>query len=658
MTIVDNHGPHKFNVGFCQHTSLNRAPEEEPLQLLRGGLWPASWEQPRTAFTMSGLRDFELLSLSTQMSTLDYWKYLTRSKDNVLTHRITTRYADLLEASRLYSFIRLTKRNDVEPSWAMGEGVLGISCPACPQPGINMHSTPPPMYGETDADGYLTGLYIVCDGNFKLVLKMKPADLQDIPLSYNSMYWVNETEAADILESAIEVPKEETTCHQFGAMGYGRYAGRVTGMVGLTCVRHMEVMRNSVVDLTKGEGFKYADLCHLSATKAYYTLPMFISGYDINCQYRKKYDERVAQTCAAFAGMTCLPEDSRLQPFTLGAVGKWHLAAHEVGCRFKFSYNFLPGAAITDGEALERIWAAITGLSARTKEMSPGHRHDVLNHHWNDMNSQRLHKMPTVLAARFEPTHQIIKDLQTHLEELEKGFSKKELSSMKATEAQFLEDVVHMDRHADLVNPYDVDFNRGDTTKDTTKKSIASATTDLEKAVAEPGMSRRDRKVLTVLCEGVDLEKTRRSLLDQLQNSTDDEKASIESTRSKFLERYAKWANVYDAHIQPALEDAAENVSVDGSESNMFPRRPESYGDVGATSGKKKQRADAWTKEIEAIDIPMPSNYEAIVLAQSPAQRLAELEMKVRRQHAQKCLEVVRTHLILMGALSGCRRMM
>lgn len=58
---------------------------------------------------------------------------------------------------------------------------------------------------------------------------------------------------------------------------------------------------------------------------------------------------------------------------------------------FKFSFNWLPGVAMTDGEAPERIWAILNGLASRTQEMSSGHRHDIINDFYGDWNVRRVH---------------------------------------------------------------------------------------------------------------------------------------------------------------------------------------------------------------------------------------------------------------------------
>ena len=81
-------------------------------------------------------------------------------------------------------------------------------------------------------------------------------------------------------------------------------------------------------------------------------------------------------------------------PFTVvSAVGKLQLPAHIESCRYKFSYYYLRGAGMTDGEALERIWSILNSLAARTKEMTTGHRHDVLNDFYGDMNVRKLHNI-------------------------------------------------------------------------------------------------------------------------------------------------------------------------------------------------------------------------------------------------------------------------
>ena len=45
---------------------------------------------------------------------------------------------------------------------------------------------------------------------------------------------------------------QPTTCHKFGAAGYGGHNGKVSGIIALAC-RHMFMLPGSIVDLNKRE---------------------------------------------------------------------------------------------------------------------------------------------------------------------------------------------------------------------------------------------------------------------------------------------------------------------------------------------------------------------------------------------------------------------
>lgn len=90
MTIVHEHGISEMKVRFCicpPDGETSAVPE--PVQLLRFGLFPGSWKQPRTAFTINGLRDYHLLSLQCQITGIDFARYLQRSTNNVEPDEVT-----------------------------------------------------------------------------------------------------------------------------------------------------------------------------------------------------------------------------------------------------------------------------------------------------------------------------------------------------------------------------------------------------------------------------------------------------------------------------------------------------------------------------------------------------------------------------------------
>ncbi|ETW85108.1 hypothetical protein HETIRDRAFT_309053, partial [Heterobasidion irregulare TC 32-1] len=70
----------------------------------------------------------------------------------------------------------------------------------------------------------------------------------------------------------------------------------------------------------------------------------------------------------------------------VAAVGKFYLLEHKVSCRYKFSYHWLPGVGMTDGEAPERIWAILNDIGGSICEMTSGHCHNIINDHHSDMN--------------------------------------------------------------------------------------------------------------------------------------------------------------------------------------------------------------------------------------------------------------------------------
>ncbi len=88
MTIVHEHGVHHFKVGFCRcprsdPTDPTNPVAPEATQLLEIGFWPGSWVQPRSAFTISVLRQFHLLSVHTQANVHDFFATLKRQTDGV-----------------------------------------------------------------------------------------------------------------------------------------------------------------------------------------------------------------------------------------------------------------------------------------------------------------------------------------------------------------------------------------------------------------------------------------------------------------------------------------------------------------------------------------------------------------------------------------------
>lgn len=195
-------------------------------------------------------------------------------------------------------------------------------------------------------------------------------------------------------------------------MGYGVYTGKVSGTVGMCCARHMVVLAGSGVDLQKGEKcvillhyldlpfaaltrrrFANVDFAHLSALQPYHALRRIYHGYDINCQYRRNLPKRLHWVKDNVRGMTSIVTTEL--PDTKHVIPKFHAGGHKRTCRPYFSAYYTPGCAMTDFETQERVWAILNHLGNRTREMTSGHRQDVINDHHSDVNVRQVHKMGT-----------------------------------------------------------------------------------------------------------------------------------------------------------------------------------------------------------------------------------------------------------------------
>ena len=74
MTIIHTTGIHQLCVSWCRCPHANR----RDIQLLRMGLYPLSYENPKTAFTFLALDDFLIENLECKTSASNYYSKLRR----------------------------------------------------------------------------------------------------------------------------------------------------------------------------------------------------------------------------------------------------------------------------------------------------------------------------------------------------------------------------------------------------------------------------------------------------------------------------------------------------------------------------------------------------------------------------------------------------
>jgi hypothetical protein len=86
-TIVDKSGVHTHNIKYCM---CGGAPPAD-IQLWQMGLFPASFSQPKTAFTFQVLDDFLLDNLECGTSAMNYYSKLRRMTTSVFPHQVPVR---------------------------------------------------------------------------------------------------------------------------------------------------------------------------------------------------------------------------------------------------------------------------------------------------------------------------------------------------------------------------------------------------------------------------------------------------------------------------------------------------------------------------------------------------------------------------------------
>jgi hypothetical protein len=156
---MHSNGFHKLAVVFCGCANdLGSLSYQN--QLLRICLFPATTDNPKTAFTFSSLDLLAQLSTQGKISTYNFYISLRNLTDPLdlmnwpvsyklfhlnyfLTHALfQKRYDELSRVIRRYKHLLLLKRsgrgNVANGITTTSDGQLAIECPACPHPGRNM----------------------------------------------------------------------------------------------------------------------------------------------------------------------------------------------------------------------------------------------------------------------------------------------------------------------------------------------------------------------------------------------------------------------------------------------------------------------------------------------------------------------------------------
>ncbi|KAG1901134.1 uncharacterized protein F5891DRAFT_979687 [Suillus fuscotomentosus] len=375
VTVVDITGIHYLIICFCQCTD---APDAEK-QLFQMGLFPASFTWPRTTFTFALLDDFALDNVESGTSAMNYYNKLRRRTSSIFPHLVPDRYRELMRVARQWWQLKLLRWNGFAHSTTHPKpGELGLFCPTCPQPGINVML--PTEYNERKPR-WLYGHSLVMDGNFKAEhLHLTNPD-DEVWLMDGLGFMVGRKRYKAHLAVATD-SMQRSECNNHRAVNQAnasRHKLEATGIGGY---------------FQKGERQMNMDYALCNAL-GYNTegLETALTFYDVNCQYNKYLLRRVEESpyLAIPFGMEII----------LG-IGLWHVHGHQDQCYVRYASNFIMGAARIDGEIMETLWAPLNIISPSCRGMSTPHWQECLDYQMNDCNFMKMIRMSIFLCRKYK----------------------------------------------------------------------------------------------------------------------------------------------------------------------------------------------------------------------------------------------------------------
>ncbi|KAJ7432012.1 hypothetical protein B0H11DRAFT_1761190 [Mycena galericulata] len=400
FTLIDINGIHNVAAQFCECDA--RITHRQ--QLMRVCWWPATVVDPSTCATFRVIRLFQNVNCLGKISGFHFLRSLELLTNGDGLAPPANRRRAFMFIMRQYRMLLMMKRvgRGHTDSGIQGtaQGELALPCRACPQPGKNL----PEGWDKIDwskmpedlryvigrqidealtmFDRYKYFQYLAQDCNFRLINRNISTEARDPVIDDGLGYFCNRQKYKDYIKDHVD-EEEISTCSGFQAMFLAnakRVKGlRTTGVGGVTCARHNMWRANGIGDLQNGERYCNMDFILFSAILNTILLYLILS-YDIACQYSKNFWSR----------MRGLPEAMHIDPAKVAVwfkVPNFHILGHKWPCHSPFSFHFMWGAGMTDGEDVEQNWEFTNGAAGSTKMMGLGSRHAWLEylfgfHNW------------------------------------------------------------------------------------------------------------------------------------------------------------------------------------------------------------------------------------------------------------------------------------
>ncbi|KAH7905083.1 hypothetical protein BJ138DRAFT_1138372 [Hygrophoropsis aurantiaca] len=420
MVILDSNGIHSISVKFCGCSASTAVSKR--VQLLRLGWYPATVVDPQTCATFRVLEHFSKLKLNGGLNAHDFVAALEQLTVPLTSRKFRyDRYKTFSRIHRQWAFLKRMKRagraHDVLGPSGTKAGELAVLCWACPHGNINL----PPDWREVDPK-FLYSLILAMDANFRLKNRSRSGNNTDAALFLGPYleHLKNYTSEADISSCIVFAALTQKDTRLTTGL-------RSSGVGACICARHKIVRPLG--------GFMQVLLLM--------SLMTVILSYDISCQYKKNFWSR----------MDNMPTQMQLSSDNINiefALPSWHANAHTKICQSENSIAYHTGVGRTDGEGIERSWAAMNQLASSTKEMGPGARQDTLDDHFSFHNWEKNIKLGDLLSRRLIVA---IGERQRQVENFREVTNTLNRDTIKAWKDM----LCHWEEDSTNSNPYEID---------------------------------------------------------------------------------------------------------------------------------------------------------------------------------------------------------
>ncbi|KAG8913776.1 hypothetical protein FRC01_004391, partial [Tulasnella sp. 417] len=262
-------------------------------QFILAGLFPATHDIVRTAFTFNALRSAQLHQVCSGESMWDFYEVVRRWTNDVRPETVPDLYTQFRHALHLWRVILMIKHSG-HSSLQVPNGALVVRCPTCPRVGVNT----PPEWRDDPLSRLKYASMLAVDGNFHLHRNSKGKP--DHPLTGNAGFWADDGEFDDYVNlkgARPDTGEKSIKCHSFKAGDPSRSTRKsgksVTGVVMVSCSRHFFIQPNGTADLHKGERFAYVDVPLASVIRQQDRQQRHIHTYDIGCKYSINFKSRI-----------------------------------------------------------------------------------------------------------------------------------------------------------------------------------------------------------------------------------------------------------------------------------------------------------------------------------------------------------------------------